>query len=85
MCMYTLYTCGNVNIYVCKGSPQGNRWGHLKILYKAPEDYTKPQNFIERPERLYKAQADYTKPRQTVQSPKEKIQRPTHIRQRQKY
>ena len=30
-------------------------WGHTRILYKAPEDYAKPQNTIQNPDRLYKA------------------------------
>ena len=30
--------------------PGGDRlgWGHIKRLYKAPTDYTKPQNIIQR-------------------------------------
>ena len=44
-------------------------WGHIRILYKTPTDYTKPQQTIQSPdklykapERLYKAPTDYTKP-----------------------
>ena len=30
-------------------------WGHIRILYKAPKDYPKPQNTIQSPDRPYKA------------------------------
>ena len=30
-------------------------WGHMRILYKAPTDYTKPRKTIPSPDRLYKA------------------------------
>ena len=42
-------------------------WGHIRRLYKAPTDYTKPRNIIQSPDRLYKdierlckAPEDYT-------------------------
>ena len=31
------------------------RWGHIRILYKAPTDYTKPQQTIQSPDRQYNA------------------------------
>ena len=37
-------------------------WGHIRILYKAPTDDTKPQNTIQSPDRLYKAPTNYIKP-----------------------
>ena len=42
-------------------------WGHIRILYKATREYTKPQQTIKSP--------DYTKPQQNIQSPKKAIQR----------
>ena len=71
-----------------KGSADGNSadglggggyrlgWGHIKILYKAPKDYTKTQKTTQSPEQIYKAPTDYTKPRQTIQSSKKTIQSP---------
>ena len=38
-------------------------------LYKAPTDYTKPQQTIQSPNRQYKAPTDNTKPQQTIQNP----------------
>ena len=35
-------------------------WGHIRISYKAPKDYTKPQ-------RTRESFKDLTKPRQTIQ------------------
>ena len=29
-------------------------WGHIRILYKAPKDYTKPRQTIQSPKRLHK-------------------------------
>ena len=52
-------------------------WGHITILYKAPEDYTKPKKTIQSPKRLYKAPTDYTKHLKNRQ-------RPTHVKQRHK-
>ena len=48
------------------GGGGGDRlgWGHIRILYKAPEDYTKPQLTIQSPDRLYKAPTDNTKAQQ---------------------
>ena len=31
------------------------RWGHIRILYEAPTDYTKSQKTIQGPDRIYKA------------------------------
>ena len=39
---------------------RGARWGG-KGGYKAPEDYTKPQNIIQSPNTQYKPPTDYTK------------------------
>ena len=36
-------------------------WGHIRILYKAPKEYTKPQKSIQSPNRLYKAPTDCPK------------------------
>ena len=43
--------------------PGGDRlgWGHIRILHKAPKDYTKPQQTIQSPDRPYKAPEHYTK------------------------
>ena len=59
-----------------KGEGDRLGWGHIRILYKAPEDYTKPHNTIQSPDRLNKASTDYTRTRQTTQSPNKTIQRP---------
>ena len=49
-----------INTYVLI-YPIGIRGGHIRIIYKAPEDYTKPRQTV------CKALTDSTKPRQTVQ------------------
>ena len=38
------------------GEGGGDRlgWGHIKRLYKAPQDYTKPRQTIQSPDRQYK-------------------------------
>ena len=59
------------------GGDTGLGWEHIKIVHEAPEDYTKPKNNIQSPDRLYKAPErlhkapkrlykaleDYTRPR----------------------
>ena len=52
-------------------------WGHIRILYKAPTDYTKPQKTRQSPNRQYKAPTDNTKPQQTIQSPDRLYKAPT--------
>ena len=38
-----------------RGARGGDRlgWGHIRILYKAPKDYTKPQQTIQSPQKIY--------------------------------
>ena len=38
-----------------RGGGDRLRWGHIRILYEAPTDYTKPQQTIQSTDRLYKA------------------------------
>ena len=59
---------------VCGLLMEARGGGHIRMLYKAPEDYTKPQNNIQSPDRLYKDPTDYTKPTKNIQSPKKAIQ-----------
>ena len=54
-------------------------WGYMRLLYKAPTNYTKPLS-----NGLYKAQADYTKPQQTIQSPNRQYKAPTDCTKPQK-
>jgi len=53
------------------GGEVGDRlgWGHIRILYKAPEDFTKPRQTIQSP-KATKLQKDYTKLQKNIQSPK---------------
>ena len=55
-----------------EGGSNGGRkvrlgWGHTDILYKAPNEYTKPQQTIQSTNRLYNAPADYPKSLRTIQ------------------
>ena len=57
-------------------------WRHTKTLYKAPKDYTKPQNTIQRHRTRHKDLKDYTQTQKTRQSNRNTILRPHNIRQR---
>ena len=47
--------------------PRGGGGGSPNRLYKAPTDYTKPQQLIQSPNRQYKAAKHYTKLQKSIQ------------------
>ena len=59
ICIY-IYLRATTSGYIYWG---GDRlgWGHIRILYRAPREYTKPQNIIQRHKTLHEDLEYYTK------------------------
>ena len=65
------------------GEGGGDRlgWGHVRILYKAPKDYTKPHKTIQRHKISYKAPRKVYKDPKILDKTLKKLDKNKHMKQ----